>query len=153
MKRGNSRSRVLPVVVVVVLAIALVVGVGVYGSAIGIHLFSPAPSVPFTVSNITLTSYPSLTDGNGGLGLSADIANHGTAKIENTTFAVNTVPMGSCTTAIQPGSQALCRVGQDLSCNVYPAAPYAVKVTVEFQGGATDTTTTQLTIGELTVFC
>jgi hypothetical protein len=151
-RRRNKRSRVWLVLVVALVAIALVVGVGVYGGAMGIHLSSSEPSTPFSVSNVTLTSLPSIEDGDAGMRASADIANHGSAKIENTTMTVNTVPMGTCTTVILPGSQTLCTFGQDLSCDNYPAAPYAIKVTVDFLGGATYSSTTQIT-STLTVPC
>jgi len=141
---------------VIIVVVGLVIGLGFYGSALGLpdflHPSPAAPSAPFTVSNVTLTSLPSIEDGDAGLTASANIANHGTVKIENTTFTVNTVPLGSCTTVIQSGSQALCKTGEDVSCDNYPAAPYAIKVTVVFLGGATYSSTTQIT-STLTVDC
>ena len=149
-RRRRSRNKAWLVLAVVLVVSASLVGVGYYGTAFGVpdvsHLFFPAPADSATISNITLSSYPEIQDGFGGVSVSADVADQGTVKVQNTTMWVNDYLAGSCSAAIQPGHHAMCKVGKDVPCaSLGSAPPYSVKVVVGFQDGKTSSTSGQVT--------
>lgn len=87
------------------------------------------------------------------MSVSADVADQGTAKVQNTTVWVNGFLVGSCTTSVQPQQHSTCKVGKDVPCeSLGSAPPYTVKVTVAFHDGSTYSSTGQAT-GQIAATC
>ncbi len=135
---------------VVLVATASLIGLGYYGTALGVpglsHLLFATPANSASISNITLTSFPDIQDGFGGVTVSADVTDQGTAKVQNTTMWLNDYLVGSCNTIVQPQHHAICKIGKDVPCaSLGSAPPYAIKVIVAFQDGKTYSTAGQVT--------
>ncbi len=145
-------------VAVVLVIVIIVVAVGVYGGSLGIPGLGHSSSLSsqgsslFTVLNVTLSTFPAIEDAQFGFGASAVVFNHNTVNISNTTVVVNSINLGTCTSGIQPGQQFDCKVGQSVACQNAPSLPYAVRVTVTFAGGATQSSTTTINTA-LTFLC
>ena len=149
-KRRETGGRVWVAVAVVLVIVVVVVAVGVYGGSLGLPGFSHSGSSStsgnlFTVANVTLSTLPSIEDGQVGIGASASIVNHSTVKISNATILVSGVDLGTCLTTVQPGQTSDCKVGQSVVCANIPSSPYAVKVTVYYADGVRQSSTTTIT--------
>ena len=133
------------------------IGVTYYEGYLGpSHSSGAQTSSKFSISNITLSTYPAIDDGFTGLSASVNIANHYTAKITNATIWVGSVAAGTCATLsgleeVQPGAQAYCKTGVQVNCDDFPTPPYVVKVEAEFADGTSSTTTISITSGLTTV--
>lgn len=131
----------------VVAVLVAAVSLGLYGGSLGLPGLhsSPAPqSAPLSVDNATLTSTPSIEDGQVGLGAKVFVVNHDSEIAKNVTVTVNSLSLGNCNGAdeIQPGQTLVCRVGKSISCDAVPYAPYEVKVAATFDvGGASSAST------------
>jgi hypothetical protein len=149
-RRQSGNGPKVAVLVVVILAVALVVGIGYYGGSVGLpHPLSggsagSSGSPDFSLTNATLSAYASPDDGYAGLGATIVIANHYTQKMTNITASVDSYSMGQCATIsgnqqIAAGATGTCRLGQNVVCSSFPAAPYVVAVTAKFADGTMGT--------------